>query len=213
MTEGAPSGSVPAPARGGLQQVTGEMRKALQRMVFSSESQPVFLDTIPSIDAVKDGLSQTKTTIEKTVSKTDSKKQGVKRPTRLGVRTPQWRPGVHTPSPMGRYGRRTSSPVGRGTSGSGITQDPVSISTLSSSPSKVSNSAPMTMLQANETPQVSERTAPVKSSDDTATAQPASRAKVERTEASRRQKSTWTILNGGSIILDGSLRCGCVFTA
>ena len=132
--------------------MTGEMRKALQRMVFSSESQPVFLDTIPSIDAVVEKNPQTKTTIEKTVSKTDSKKQGVKRPTRLGVRTPQWRPGVHTPSPMGRYGRRTSSPVQLHVeASSGITQDPVSISTLSSSPSKVPNAASMTMLQTDET--------------------------------------------------------------
>ena len=188
MTEGVSSDSVPAPARGGLQQVTGEMRKALQRMVFSSESQPVFLDTIPSIDAVVDRPPQSKAPTEKTVSKTISKKQTVKRPTRLGVRTPQWRPGVHTPSPLGRYGRRSSAPAGRGTSGSGTTQDPASVSTRAAGPSIVPNAAPMTMLQAEETPQVSDRSASSTSSENNATVQPANRAKVERTEVSGRKK-------------------------
>ena len=180
-------------------------------MVFSSESQPVFLDTIPGMDAVVDKPSQTKAPTENTVSKTASKKHTVKRSPRLGVRTPQWRPGVHRPSPLGRYGRGTSSQRGGNSSGIGSTQDPVSRSTTLTGGSIVPNSAAMTMLQADEKSQVSDSPALTTSSKTNATVQPANKAKVERTEVSERKIQRGDP-NGGSTVTHGSIRCWCVFT-
>ncbi len=86
----------PSPARSGLQQVTGEMRKALQQMVFSSEARPVFLEATSEslVDGSTVAIGQTAS------SKTTSNRTGVAAPRRrLQQRTPQWRPGVHTPAP------------------------------------------------------------------------------------------------------------------
>ena len=156
MTEGSASTSVPL-ARGGLQQVTGEMRQALQRMVFSSESQPVFLDSIPDAETIPSRTSSTAQKQESSLSKATSKTRTVQKTKRLGARTPRWRPGVHTPSPVARYSR-TSSPDKRARV-VGTPSNSEMGTVISPTSSLVPNTTPMTIVQPDQSTQTVEQRA------------------------------------------------------
>jgi len=148
MTDEVSSTAKPARARGGLQQVTGEMRKALQRMVFSSDAQPVFLDTISDIDRQTErSVAQKPSTTQTSVgAPTASTKHSKTR--RLGMRSPQWRPGIHTPAPAPKYGRRKQSTTE--TTSNVATRKTSIQTTAQSTPSMMPQSTPMTVLQAED---------------------------------------------------------------
>ena len=150
MTESVSSSSVPSPARGGLQQVTGEMRKALQKMVFSSESKPLFLDSMPEIEATSVRALRSEQRPESVDSRSTSKIRTVQRPKRLGIRTPQWRPGVHTPASSMQHSRLPSVPKANQRSGTSPIQTSSSVSDLSTASVIVPNTAPMTILQTDD---------------------------------------------------------------
>ena len=102
-------GGAPAPARQGLQQITGDMRKALQKMVYSADTQPVFLDTFSESMVDKAASIQTSGKYTATANATTSTTVTPKtNPKRLLQRTPRWRPGVHRPSTVQRQASRPS---------------------------------------------------------------------------------------------------------
>ena len=152
MTEDPVPGSKPTRARGGLQQVTGEMRKALQRMVFASDAQPVFLDAISDIDTPIErsgSRSSASSQVSASVSSASKSRSNTRR-RRLGMRSPQWRPGIHTPAP--KYGRRGQPSV---QSQSAVLAQQAPNQTSVSAQAKqtvMPQSAPMTMLQSEEQP-------------------------------------------------------------
>ena len=103
------SSAIPSPARSGLQKVTGEMRQALQRMVFSSDAQPVFLDTLsePIVENSRTRLnsqvvqkSTTQGYQQSSVGKSSNSKKNVHTRMRRLQSGPQWRPGVHSPTSL-----------------------------------------------------------------------------------------------------------------
>jgi hypothetical protein len=103
------SRSIPSPARSGLQKVTGEMRQALQRMVFSSDAQPVFLDAFsePIVENTRNRLnsqatqkSATQAYQQSSVGKSSTSKKNVHTRMRRLQSGPQWRPGVHSPTSL-----------------------------------------------------------------------------------------------------------------
>ena len=99
------STSIPSPARSGLQKVTGEMRQALQRMVFSSDAQPVFLDAFsePIVEDTRNRLNSQatqKSHQQSSVGRSSGTKTNSKTRMRRLQSGPQWRPGVHSPTSL-----------------------------------------------------------------------------------------------------------------
>ena len=168
--------SIPSPARSGLQQVTGEMRQALQRMVFSSDAQPVFLDAF-SDPAVVKAASEFNPQVTQKSSKQGYQKGAVDRSSNPKPKTnsktrmrrlqggPQWRPGVHLPTSLRKPVQTTRDLETTGIEKKTVVQDSTfsrSASTSPSTPSIVTTpskpqSAPvvhaqsMTVLQRNLT--------------------------------------------------------------
>ena len=152
MTEGVSPSSTPSIARGGLQQVTGEMRKALQRMVFSSESQPVFLESIPEIESVSQKRSHADQTQLSTSSKIEHKRVPFTSPNAWEDEPRSGDLGyIHPPHQRDMVESDRRRKLKSGSSPSDFVAPAVPTSSTASS--VVPTSEPMTMLQPDESTQ------------------------------------------------------------